>query len=154
MVNPKDSIKYTSVISRKYRFYYKDMEQYLSNFMNDVMKLKVTIKGPLFYSLNNVPMDEIMNVEFFMPVDEDYVNVPEDMHFHSYFFIDKMISTCDLADHEASTETAYGELLHYMESHYLRQTTPIYHIVSGDRSLPYLFIKIGFSPQSMEEIWL
>lgn len=153
MVNPKDSIKYTSVISRKYRFHYKDMEQYLSDFMNDVMKLKATIKGPLFYSLNNIPMDEVMNVEFFMPVHEDYLDVPEDMYFHSYFFIDKMISTCDLANYEASTEAAYGELLHYMESNYLRQATPIFHILSGDRSLPYLFIKMGTSPQSAEEIW-
>ncbi|WP_438496125.1 DUF5085 family protein [Paenibacillus sp. IHBB 3054] len=154
MVNPKDSIKYTSVISRKYHFYYKDLEQHLSDFMSDVFKLKATIKGPLFYSINNIPLDELMHAEFFIPIQEDYLDVTEDMHFHSYFCIDRMISTCDLADYEASTETAYGELLHYMESNYLRQTTPIFHIVSGDRTLPYVFIKIGVSAQSAEEIWL
>ncbi|MGF7046817.1 hypothetical protein J2T13_001319 [Paenibacillus sp. DS2015] len=31
----------------------------------------------------------------------------------------------------------------YIEHHKLRQVTPIFHIISGDRSLQYVFIKIG-----------
>lgn len=64
VVNPKDSIKYTSVVSRKYHFYYKDLEQHLSDFMSDVFQLKATIKGPLFYSINNIPLDEMLHAEF------------------------------------------------------------------------------------------
>ena len=143
MINPHDSIKLTNVIARKYRFYYRDFEKYLKDFIDDVISLPVTIKGPLVYSLHNVPLDEMMNVEFFMPVEQDSVEIMTDMNFHSYFFIDQMISTIDLSNAEASTEVAYASLFHYMEEQHLRQTTPIFHVVSGDHTLQYTLIKIG-----------
>lgn len=152
-MNLKDSIRYTNVISRKYRFYYSEMEQHLSDFMSDVFKCSAAIKGPLFYSINNIPRDEMVNAEFFMPMRDDGIKVSDSMHFHSYFHIDHMISVHDLTENAASTEAAYAKLFQSMESRYMRQVTPVFHIVSGDRSLSYLSIKIGVAPISSEEIW-
>lgn len=152
MINPNDSIKVKNVLSRKYVFHYDEMDTHLEDFMNDVFKHSEEIRGPLFYSINNVPKDEMTNVEFFMPVEDDTVHLMEDMHFQSYFTIENMISICVHNNFEASTEIAYRLLFEYMEENYLRQVTPIFHVLSGDETLPYLFIKIGVV-QDLEEVW-
>jgi hypothetical protein len=143
MVNVNDSIRYKNVIARKYRFHYSSMEEVTTEFINDIVKLGATIKGPLFYSINNVPMDEVLNAEFFMPIEEDYIEVMEDMNFHSYFSIEDMIAYCVYTNFEQNTEIAYSILLSYIEQNHLQQVTPIFHILSGDKSLQYIFIKIG-----------
>ncbi|KAA0548508.1 DUF5085 family protein [Bacillus sp. BGMRC 2118] len=153
MVTEKDRLQYRNVLSRKYQFHYNDFEQNVSHFMNDIEALGVTINGPLFYSLHNVPMNEIMNVEIFIPIEEHSVIPPQDMTFHSYFSIDNMITTVDLANEEASTEVAYAKLIHYMEQRQLSQATPIFHVVAGDHSLQYVLIKIGVIEKEVEEAW-
>ncbi|MDX8360754.1 DUF5085 family protein [Cytobacillus sp. IB215316] len=153
MINHNDSIRCTNVISRKYRFHYKEMEAALSDFTNDVVKLNATIKGPLFYSLNNIPKDEIMNVEFFMPVKEDKVDIYDDMLFQSYFNIENTISICIHNEFETNTEVGYKILFDYMEQKHLRQVTPIFHVMSGDQTMQYVFIKIGVTQEDIKEIW-
>ncbi|NLM35634.1 MAG: DUF5085 family protein [Clostridiales bacterium] len=145
MINNQDSIRYRNVLSRKYRFHYSDMNKAIEDFMEKLSELKATGKGPFFYSLNNVPMDEIMNVEFFMPVREDYVDTKDIMEFHSYFSIENMISHSIYDKVEQNTELVYRLLLDYIEENELQQVTPIFHVMSGDRSFPYIFIKIGVS---------
>ena len=81
MVNASDSIRFTNVISRKYRFHYKEMNDRLEGFMKDIIQQNVTIKGPLFYSILNVPMDEMVHAEFFMPIEEDSLTLREGMFF-------------------------------------------------------------------------
>lgn len=145
MLNNQDSIRYRNVLSKKYRFHYKDMEKAIEDFMTKVSELKATVKGPLLYSLNNLPMDEMMNVEFFMPVKEDFIDTKEIMDFHSYYNIENMISQSLYNNVEQNTELVYRIMLDYIEEHDLEQVTPIFHVMSGDRSFPYVFIKIGVS---------
>ncbi|THF73930.1 DUF5085 family protein [Cohnella fermenti] len=148
MVNPSDSIRHTNVLSKRYRFHYTEMERALEQFTSEVDRLQASPKAPLFYSLNNVPMDEFMNVEFFLPVQEDRVDVRDDMIFHSYFSVEDMIS-CSIHTHiEAYTEVAYRILLEYIKQKELLQATPVFHVLSGDRTLPYLSLKIGVQPKS------
>ena len=155
MINPHDSIRYTNVVSRKYRFHYKEMENVLRDFQQDVLKLgtSVKVKGPLFYSINNVPMDEVIHGEFFLPVHQDNVRVMEDMQFHSYFSIENMVSHCLFAHFESLTEVSYRILFDYMSYYHLIQNTPIFHVISGDKSLNYVFIKIGVVQQKNQEVW-
>lgn len=147
MINPTDHIRYRSVIARKYRFYYREMEQVLQDFVEDVLKIGATIKGPLFYAIHNVPLDEVLYAEMFVSVENDAVEVMEDMQFHSYFSIEDMISICVFGDVANNTEIAYRLLIDYMEENGLKQTTPIFHVLSGDSSMPYVFIKIGVTDQ-------
>lgn len=121
MINNQDSIRYRNVLSRKYRFHYSDMNKAIEDFMEKLSELKATGKGPFFYSLNNVPMDEIMNVEFFMPVREDYVDTKDIMEFHSYFSIENMISHSIYDKVEQNTELVYRLLLDYIEENELQR---------------------------------
>jgi len=151
MINPSDSIKFRNVISKRYRFYYKDMEEVMEQFLNDIDRKKATVKGPLFYSLNNVPMDKIMNVEFFMPIEEEKIEIDEDMFFQSYFSIENMVSISMYDNFETNTEIAYRVLLDYIDDNKLKQVTPIFHVISGDRTMQYVFIKMGVTQEKKEE---
>lgn len=143
MINPSDAIRYTNVLSKNFRFHYKNIDSIMKQFLNEVIQQRATIKGPLFYSINNVPMDEMVEADFFMPIEEDSVEVMKDYYFHSYYDIEDMLSIC-LFDHfERDTEIAYHMLLEYMEQNGLNQTTPFFHIITGDESLQYIFIKVG-----------
>lgn len=86
-----------------------------------------------------------MNVEFFMPVKEDFIDNKEIMDFHSYYNIENMISQSLYNNVEQNTELVYRIMLDYIEEHDLEQVTPIFHVMSGDRNFPYIFIKIGVS---------
>lgn len=144
MINPHDSLRYSNVISCKYRFHYEELEEILKEFVEDVLKLGLTPRGPLFYSINNLPTDETLHSEIFMPVEEDYI-YHEEFRFHSYFSIEGMAGLCIFKDVEQSTELAYGMLLEYMEQHGKEQITPFFHVLSGDETLSYVFIKAGMS---------
>lgn len=144
MINTNDSIRYGNVISKKYSFYYKDMERVLGDF-----KLKMEIRGlhpagPLFYSLLNVPLDEKPAIEVFMPVEEDGTDETDDMEFHTYYDVEHMLSIIVAEHFETETEAAYSALLELMEQYSLVQTTPFYHIVMGDKSFRYVIIKVGY----------
>lgn len=154
MILLEDSIRYTNVISKKYRYHYNDMNEIMESFINEIINVNATVKGPMFYSINNVPMDKMVNAELFMPVHEDKVVIKDDMLFHSYYNIENMITFCLYDQFEKTSEIGYSSLLQYMKQNQLRQVTPIFHVFSGDRSLQYLFIKIGVTPEKKEEpVW-
>lgn len=153
MINPLDSIRYQNVISRKYRFHFSEMEGAMQDFLQDISILDVTLRGPMFYSLNNVPMDEIMNVEFFMPVENNYVEVMEDMQFHSYFSVEDMVSICLFENFEQDTEVGYAMILKYLEENGFEQATPMFHIFSGDETLQYVFLKMGYIVIDNQKVW-
>lgn len=147
MIHLDDSIRYTNVISRRDRFHWQEMEGRLKAFVQELLDAGATLKGPLFYSINNVPMDEYVNTELFMPVHEygNTLSLPSDMRIHSYYAIESMISCCLMHSFETATELGYRILLDYIEQNGLTQTTPIFHVLSGDRSLNYVYIKVGAS---------
>ena len=143
MINPDDSIRLTNVLSKAYSCHYVDIDKAAEVFLDEVIKRGATPKGPLFYSLENVPSDERVRGELFMPVEESYIKTSGDMYFHSYFNIEDMISICVHTDMEQNTEVAYFMLLAHMEEVGLRPTTPFFHVVGGDDSFQYVFIKVG-----------
>lgn len=143
MINSHDHIRYCNVVSAKYHFHYHDMEEVMKDFILKLKQQNLTLKGPLFYSINNVPLDEKINGEFFMPVREENFKPEEGQYFHSYYSIEDMVSITIHKDIEQETQIAYKLLLEYIEENGLQQATPIYHIVSGDQEFQYVMIKIG-----------
>lgn len=143
MMNPQDHIRYSNVVSRKYRFHYHDLDMAINDFIGDLNNLAVTFKGPLFYSVNNVPMEEKVNIEIFMPIEEDSIGQAENLQFHSYYSIEDMVSITIHNNIEQETQIAYKLLFEYIEENELQQATPIYHIISGDNDFHYMMIKIG-----------
>ncbi|MBD7910199.1 DUF5085 family protein [Clostridium cibarium] len=142
-INPKDNLRFSNVVSKKVNFYYKNMEEEVNNFFKSITSKKLSAKGPFFYSINSLPMAEQVEGEFFMPIHEDLIFDLYDLDFHSYYSIENMVSTCIYEDIENNTELAYFNLITYINDNNLYQITPIFHIVSGDSSMRYVFVKIG-----------
>lgn len=143
MINSNDAIRYTNVVSKKYRFHYSEMKAVLEDFVETIVRQRATIKGPLFYSINNVPTDEWIAGEFFMPIVEDEIERTANLSFHSYFYIESMISHRLFTRFQAFTEVSYRLLLDFIEHRGWIQATPIFHVLSGDETLMYVTIKIG-----------
>jgi effector-binding domain-containing protein len=145
MINPHDHIRYSNVVSMKYHFHYNDMQDVIKDFIMTLTKQNVTLKGPLFYSINNVPLDEKINGEFFMPIQEESLELLEDICFHSYYSIEDMVSLTLHNNIEQETQIAYKLLLEHIEANNLQQATPIFHIVSGDHDFQYMMVKVGIN---------
>jgi hypothetical protein len=153
MINPNDALRYSNVISYKCKFHFQEFDKYLTGFLNEIAACKATIEGPLFYSLNNVPMNEEMDVEFFIQVQDDYIQVPDGFFFHSYYSIENMISMFSFVEVENMTTGVYSALLIYIEENGLQLSTPIFHILSGDEQFHYVHIKMGVMAKNLEDLW-
>ncbi|GAE00680.1 hypothetical protein CBO05C_0370 [Clostridium botulinum B str. Osaka05] len=146
MINTHDYIRLTNTISRKYYFNYRDFENVMKEFLNNISDLKVNITGFQFYSINMfATINENVGMEFFISVKENYVDVPKDMNFHSYFSIENMIFTTVFNNYEKNTEEEYSRFKKFMEENKLEQTTPFFNVISGDDTLQYAFLKVMVS---------
>lgn len=143
MIFLKDNIRYENVLSKNYEFYYKDMSANLEAFLGEIKTMGVHPKGPVFYALNNVPKDERMKVEFFLPVREE-IDAGEGMKFHSYYSVENMMSMRILGDFERKTEETYSAMLQFMQQADLIQITPPYHIIDRVGNQNFVTIKIGY----------
>ena len=142
-INPKDNIKLSNVVSKKYKFHIKDMEKILFSFLKEIDNNNLIPQGLCFYTINNIPLDEIIEGEFFISVKNELVDELNGLEFQTYFSIENMISTCIYGDFESNTEKAYYVLLKYIEENNLTQITPIFNVMAGDRELQYVYIKVG-----------
>lgn len=152
MINPNDHIQLCSVVSHRYDIHYSEMEQTLQQFLRDVTTAEATINGSFFYALHNMPMDGMMQIEVFVPIEEQSFQI-DGFRFHSYYSVESMISINVVNNFEQYTEKAYVLLFEYLQQHQLLQNTPIYHVVHNDVSFPYMTIKIGTMKQSNESVW-
>ena len=96
-------------------------------------------------------MDKIMKVEFFMPIQESELEIPERMRFHSYFGIEHMMATRVTEDFNNSTEKAYAMMFELMKEKNLKQVTPPFHMVNRVKGRPVVTIKIGYIEGKSEE---
>lgn len=142
MIFLNDHIRYERVLSKKYEFYYMQLGDKLTEFLSEVKSMHAHPNGPVFYSLNNVPKDKKMKVEFFIPVKE-IVDTKDEMKFHSLYSVEQMISMRITNDFEHKTEEAYSALLQFIQSQNLIQLTPPYHIIDTVDNA-FVTIKIGY----------
>lgn len=146
MINTQDYIRLTNIISQKFYFNYKDFDKAMEEFLNNIGSLKVEINGFPFYSHNVIPtINENIGVEFFIQVKENFVEVPDDMMFHSYFSIENMISLNIVEDYEKNGEEAYNKLVEYIKDNNLVQSTPYFNVFLGDDKFQYSSLKVGVS---------
>lgn len=108
------------------------MTEELGRFIDDIVEAGGQIDGPIVYSLNNVPKDGIVAIEFLALVVEDYLEVP-DTYFTSYFEIKNCIYTTLDRDHEDFTEDRYARLIETLTLNNMAVNTPFYHLIpEGD----------------------
>lgn len=153
MINPNDSLQYRNVVSQPFTTHYSNFGEVIINFFTTVEEAGVTLKGAHFYSLENIPKNEIMIGQLFVSIEEDYAELPGDMKFHSYFSIEDMVSIHVIDHFEEYTEVAYALLLNYIDKNPIQQVTPIFHILNGDKDFPFITVKIGTAEVSNESIW-
>lgn len=147
MISTSESIACKNVVSKEYYCHYKAFGEVIEDFIKIVVEEhKLTLKGNMFYSLNNLPMDEMMYVTIFVAVEEENYISLRDLEFRSYFYIDNMLLLRFSGDYEALTEYAYAELLDFMYENELEQVTPFFYELAGDMSKQYVQIKVGIMP--------
>ncbi|UZJ77756.1 DUF5085 family protein [Fictibacillus sp. KU28468] len=143
MIAEDQSIAYSNVVSKEYFFHYSEMENVIKDLLSEIAKAHLTIKGPMFYALKNIPKDENMYIELFMPVHEDKIPSSESLTFRSYYYVDEMLMKRFTGNYENLTEFVYAELFQYMVDNNLNLASPIYHIFGGDESIQYVDVKIS-----------
>lgn len=143
MILLKDQIRYERVLSKRCEFYYKDLGKNLTQFLDEVKEIGGTPNGPVFYSLNNVPMDECMKVEFFLPVKEE-LDGSDGIYFHSYYSVEQMMSMRILENFEEKVQEAYSAMYQFLNAQNMEQVTPIYHVFEKVDKRPFVIIKMGY----------
>lgn len=127
-VTNEDVFEARNVIRKRTSFHVSQMREELDAFMTAVEEAGGHPSGPVVYSLNNVPYDGNMDIEFFLPLEEDYIEV-EGMRFSSYFEINHVIMASVDHDYEDLTKEVYARLLWSLKQNNQEQNTPFYHIL-------------------------
>lgn len=146
MIKIDENIRFQNVLSYRTSFRYQEMQKELKQFYARIDDLQVQKEGPLFYALYNVPIDEIMDVEFFMPIREMVAEAGELM-FHSFYSVENMAATYVFDDYENQMEGAYASLLSFFEQAQLETSTPFFHLIEKD----YVKLLLGYGRVSEEE---
>lgn len=141
-----EKIGFQNVVSKRINFHYSEMEQYYKAFVREIISEGYSLKGPYFYSINNVPTDEMLDIEMFFPIIEDIFKI-EGYQYSSYFEINKLIKTIIIGEFDVKTGQAYAKLLTTLEENNLNVETPFYHIFSKDGS-EYINLYLGYYKDS------
>ncbi|MBS7576314.1 MULTISPECIES: DUF5085 family protein [unclassified Enterococcus] len=141
-VIPVEKISYQNVVSRRKKIYYEDLDKFYIEFVQDILDANYTLRGPFFYSLNNVPKDEIIDIELFFPIYENQFT-KENYKFSSYFLVDNLLKTVVFNKYNVLTEKAYSDLLLTLENSELEINTPFFHIMPMT-TYDYVEILIGY----------
>ncbi|WP_051291422.1 DUF5085 family protein [Fictibacillus gelatini] len=142
MVIEYETIMHKNVVWHTYEIHYSEFEKALDHFNDLLVNARLTISGPLFYALYNIPFDERMLIDIFIPVEQSYVSKESDLNFQSYLYIDEMLMTRVNNNFESNTEHAYDELFRYALSHDYKIISPIFHILRGDEKRQWVELKV------------
>lgn len=138
-----ERLAFQNVVSSRAKFHYSRMAEHFDAFASRVAASGAEPKGPFFYSLDNVPMDEMVDVEMFLPIRQSGFASGEGLRFHSYFEVSPLLRGVVKGDLETQTELVYAQLLATLEANGLEINTPFYHVVQRDVS-PYAVVCVGY----------
>ena len=138
-----NKIAFQNVVRQRLSFHYSEMEEHLEQFIKGIVEAGYQFKGPFFYSLNNVPLNEVIEIELFMPISNDVFSL-KGYNFSTYFEISNLLKTIIKGDIKTLTETEYAKLIIALEENDLEMVTPFYHVVPKN-GLEYLELLVGYS---------
>ncbi|WP_018662586.1 DUF5085 family protein [Heyndrickxia acidiproducens] len=142
MVVEYETIAYRNVVWHTYDIHVSQFEMALEDFNEKLTAAHLTVKGPLFYVLYNIPFDERMLIDIYMPVEQSNIPKDSDLTFQSYFYIDQMLMTRVKGQFASDTEKAYDELFRHVIENDEKISSPIFHILRGDEEIQWVEIKI------------
>ena len=138
-----NKIAFQNVVRQRLSFHYSEMEEHLEQFIKGIVEAGYQFKGPFFYSLNNVPLNEVIEIELFMPISNDVFSL-KGYNFSTYFEISNLLKTIIKGDLKTLTEIEYAKLIIALEENDLEMVTPFYHVVPKN-GLEYLELLVGYS---------
>lgn len=138
-----NKIAFQNVVRQRLSFHYSEMEEHLEQFIKGIVEAGCQLKGPFFYSLNNVPLNEVIEIELFMPISNDLFSL-KGYNFSTYFEISNLLKTIIKGDLKTLTEIEYAKLIIALEKNNLEMVTPFYHVVPKN-GLEYLELLVGYS---------
>lgn len=143
-----DKLGFQNVVSKRKMISYKEMESFYTSFINEILNNGASIKGPYFYSLNNVPKDDMLDIEMFMPIAENHFDCVN-LKFQLYFEINNLVKTVIQGNIEANTEIAYASILNALEKNGLNIATPFYHVtpITGSK---FVNLYMGYYKEAKE----
>lgn len=149
IVREVDKIAYQNVVRKREKFHYLEFEKHFQKFLSDIVDAGYSIKGPVFYSLNNTPLDEMVEIEFFLPILEGVFSLTG-YRFSSYFVVESLLKIRIEGNFQVMTEGGYALLLASLEENDLEMNTPFYHILPSDGS-EYVELYLGYARKPVEE---
>ena len=148
----QEQLAYQNVVSRRAKFHYSEFDTHMQAFVSDVIAQGGTPRSPGFYSLNNAPMDEFTDIEFFLPIIESSFVPGEGMRFHSYFEVFPTVRGTVTGDFETRTEYVYALLLASLEKRGWEVNAPFFHVLPADGS-PYVSVYLGYvNPSEADDL--
>jgi hypothetical protein len=143
-----ERLGYQNVVSSRKTFHYSELAVRFEEFTSAIAQSGYDPKGPFFYSLNNVPMDEMVDIEMFLPIRQDTFDDEPGLFFHSYFEVSPLLRGVVAGDFENRTEQVYAQLLGIMDANDLVINSPFFHVVQHGVS-PFVSVYVGYSrPES------
>lgn len=139
-----ERLAYQNVVSSRERFHYGELASRFEEFTSAIAQKGYDPKGPFFYSLNNVPMDEMVDIEIFLPIRQGTFDDEPGLLFHSYFEVSPLLRGVVTGDFENRTEQVYAQLLGTLDANGLEINSPFFHVVQSDVS-PSAFVYVGYS---------
>lgn len=138
-----EQLAFQNVVTCRAKFHFRELGERLQEFLGEVLAAGGTLRGMPFYSLNNVPVDEMTDIEFFLPINEESFAPTEGMRFHSYVELSPLALATVTGDLESQTERVYALLLSTLEAHGLEINAPFFHTIPMDGS-PYVSVYVGY----------
>lgn len=129
--------------SARAQFHYSESAERFDRFASRITAKGYDPNGPFFYSLNNVPLDEMVDIEMFLPIRQSTFAGERDLLFRSYFQLAPLLRGIVRPDFESQTERVYAQLLSALEVKELEINSPFFHLVGQDVS-PYACVFVGY----------
>ena len=149
MVVDFETMMYKNVVWHTYEIHFSQFELAMEDFNVKLVKANLTVAGPLFYALHNIPFDEKMLIDIYIPVEQSDIPKDSDLFFQSYFYIDEMLMTRVRDNFKVKTEKAYDELFQYAIRNDYQINSPIFHILRGDDEGEWVELKVRVYKENM-----
>ena len=150
MIYENDQLQYSDVYSKEYICQYNELNEKLKEFSHIMECSNLTFKKDLFYSIKGFRKDGGIRIEFFAPATQYKPVETGNLNYHSYYFIDSMLSVIVMSDFERNMELAYAALIYYAEEHNMDITSAIYNEIRRENGMVYIIVKVAVQKSGVE----
>jgi len=144
MCNLNDFMRYANVVSKSYSVPQDKLELAMTDFFEQTAKLNRQLASMPFYSLEELPDNQVF-IKMYLSLQYPLEDLPQGMHFDSYFNIGPMVSCAVYGDDmEAQGANSYNRFQPFFEQNKLIPVTPVFTVLRGDSDFSYAILKIGY----------